>query len=236
VLEIDVHLEPLRKLEPSVEDYFALRWAWPDEKSVVSTTDGLVLHSHRGGAIESPLLVDIRERNMLTTILPIGLPFHRRSAPRMMDTVLVAAGETERKFKVAVAVDFARPVTAALDLLQPVEFIPVDSAPPNDSRTGTFASISPPAIVASVIRPQPGDDGKITLRLVETMHKAVRAEMKFNHRPRGARFINGRGDVVYDIYPSGEGLPIDFNASETQWVEVAFGPAPTQDESPASED
>ena len=111
--------------------------------------------------------------------------------------------------------------------MQPVEVIPVSTAPPNDSRTGTFASITPPSIVASVIRPQPGDDGKVTLRLVETMHKAVRAELKFNHRPRGARFINGRGDVIYDIYPSGDALPIDFNASETQWVEVAFGPAPT---------
>jgi alpha-mannosidase len=227
VLEIDVHLDPLKPLEANVEDYFGLRWAWPDEKAIVSATDGLVLHSHRGGAIESPLLVDIRERNLLTTILPLGLPFHRRSAPRMMDTVLIAAGETERDFSVAVAIDFARPVTAALDLLQPVEFELVSTAPPNDSRTGTFASITPPSIVASVIRPQPGDDGKVTLRLVETMHKAVRAELKFNHRPRGARFINGRGDVIYDIYPSGDALPIDFNASETQWVEVAFGPAPT---------
>jgi alpha-mannosidase len=230
VLELDVRLDPLRPLQSNDDDYFALRWAWPDEKSTVSTTDGLVLHSHRGAAIEAPMLVDVRERNLLTTILPMGLPFHRRSAPRMMDTVLIAAGETEREFKVAVAIDFARPVTAALDQLQPVESLSVASAPPNDQRTGTFASLTPPAVVASVVRPQPGDDGKVTLRLVETMHKSVRAELKFRHRPRGARFVNGRGDVVYDVYPSGDALPIDFNASETQWIEVAFGPAPAPDD------
>jgi len=235
VLEIDVHLEPLRPLKSDPEDYFALRWAWPDEKAIVSTTDGLILQSHRGAALEAPLLVDIRERNLLTTLLTNGLPFHRRSAPRMMDTVLVAAGETARDFQIAVAVDFARPVTAALEMLQPVVALPVDKGPPSDQRTGAFASITPPAVVASVIRPQPGDEGKATLRLVETMHKSVRAELRFSHRPRGARFINGRGDVVYDIYPSGDALPVDLNASETQWVELAFGPAP-HDEPQAAED
>jgi alpha-mannosidase len=224
---MEIHLEPLRPLTANVEDYFALRWAWPDEKAIVSTTDGLVLHSHRGAVLESSLLVDVRERNLLTTIIPHGLPYHRRSAPRMMDTVLIAANETARDFKVSLAVDFARPVSAAIDALQDVAPIVVKSGPPaNGGTTGTFASITPPAVVASVIRPQPGDDGKVTIRLVETMHKSVRAELKFAHRPRGCRFINGRGDVIYDVYPSGDAFPLDFNASETHWVEAAFGPAP----------
>src|SRR5437764_12940826 len=125
-----------------------------------------------------------------------GLPFHRRSAPRMMDTILIAAGETETRFSVVIALDFARPVTAALEVLQPVVVLPVERGPSGAERTGTFASISPPAVVASVIRPQPGDDGKATLRLVEMMHKAARAALRFRHRPRGARFINGRREVV----------------------------------------
>ena len=236
VLEMEFHLEPLRPLSANAGDYFALRWAWPDEKAIVATTDGLVLHSHRGAAIESPLLIDIRERNLLTTIIPHGLPFHRRSAPRMMDTVLIAAGETKRDFKISVAIDFARPVTAALEALQPVEVFAVDRGPRANANTGTFASISPPAIVASVIRPQPGDEGKVTIRLVETMHKSVRAELKFAHRPRGCRFINGRGDVIYDVYPSGDAFPLDFNASETHWVEAAFGPATKQDDDPTPGD
>jgi alpha-mannosidase len=236
VLEMEIHLEPIRGLQANAEDYFALRWAWPDEKAIVSTSDGLVLHSHRGAALESPLLVDIRERNMLTTIIPHGLPYHRRSAPRMMDTVLLAAGETARDFKVSIAIDFARPVSAAMEALQDVAVIPVSSGPPKSGVTGTFASISPPSVLASVIRPQPGDDGKVTIRLVETMHKAVRAELKFAHRPRGCRFINGRGDVIYDVYPSGDVYPLDFNASETHWVEAAFGPAPSADDASEHQD
>ena len=64
-----------------------------------------------------PLYVEIEDGELRTTILTAGLPFHRRTGYRMLDTLLVVRGETQaRKFNFGIGVELKNPLPERGDL------------------------------------------------------------------------------------------------------------------------
>ena len=94
VLEIETELEID---EPAGgdpwESYYAARFAWPDEDVEIYRDIGLARQASDARRLEAPHYLDLRSARSRTTILTAGLPYHRRVGSRMVDTLLVSAGE-----------------------------------------------------------------------------------------------------------------------------------------------
>ena len=131
--------------------FYGSRFAWNDGTAAIS-------HSVCGAAqpivmqrIETLDYLEIASDSARTTILPMGLPFHRKTGPRMIDSLLVSEGETERKFRFVIAVDQNYPMQAARDVLTPVVPIRTQSGPPRAGQTGWFYHIDSRCVQVSRI-------------------------------------------------------------------------------------
>ena len=152
-LELEIELVDVQK-KPEGDPwgcFYGSRFAWNDETAAVS-------HSVLGAAqpiemqrIETLDYLEIASEEARTTILPMGLPFHRKTGPRMIDSLLVAEGESERKFKFAIAVDQNYPLQAARDVMTPVVPIRTTSGPPRAGQTGWFYHIDSRCVQVSRI-------------------------------------------------------------------------------------
>lgn len=142
-LELEIELVDVQK-KPEGDPwgcFYGARFAWNDGTAAIS-------HSVLGAAqpivmqrIETLDYIEIASEEARTTILPMGMPFHRKTGPRMIDSLLAAEGETETKFKFAIAVDQNYPLQAARDVLNPVVPIRTQTGPPRAGQTGWFYNI-----------------------------------------------------------------------------------------------
>ena len=150
-LELEFELVDIQK-KPEGDPwgcFYGARFAWNDGTAAIS-------HSVLGAArpiemqrIETLDYIEIASEEARTTILPMGMPFHRKTGPRMIDSLLVAEGETERKFKFVIAVDQNYPMQAARDALNPVVPIRTQTGPPRAGQTGWFYNIDSRCIQVS---------------------------------------------------------------------------------------
>ncbi len=114
---------------------YVLRLAWADEAATVSYgvhmfhVESPTCEVGSIRTIESPYFVNVQNLNTQYTLLCGGLPFHRRYGPRRLDTLLITAGETERRFRFAIGVDLVQPVPAAMDFLTATESFAVYDQP-----------------------------------------------------------------------------------------------------------
>ena len=93
------------------ESYFAARIRLARRSGRDRSRPGVGAASDRGEPNGGgPLCRDSHARNR-TAILTGGLPYHRRSGSRMLDCLLVVAGETRRRFRYGVGLDLPHPCT-----------------------------------------------------------------------------------------------------------------------------
>jgi len=153
LLELEIELVDVQK-KPEGDPwgcFYGSRFAWNDGTAAIS-------HSVCGAAqpiemerIETLDYVEIASEEARTTILPMGLPFHRKTGPRMIDSLLASEGETERKFKFGIAVDQNYPLQSARDVLTPVVPIRTQNGPPRAGQTGWFYHIDSRCVQVSRI-------------------------------------------------------------------------------------
>ncbi len=94
------------------------------------------------------IISDVRGETLRTTILTGGLPYHRRLGLRKLDTLLIVAGEAQRKFQFGVGIDLPHAYPAAMELLAP-ETVLRDAGPAPDNRTGWLFHLSAKNVVAT---------------------------------------------------------------------------------------
>jgi alpha-mannosidase len=139
--EIDIEIELQEGIPPIesgrdatawFERYAACRFAW-NENDPVDLFRGL--HTQAVATertiLASPYFLELREGDgpaaqasrwspddtTRITILPLGLPWHVRSSPHMLDTLLLGAGETRCRRRLAVGLGLERPWETAASLL-----------------------------------------------------------------------------------------------------------------------
>ena len=134
ILEIEIHLDIER--QPGANpwnSYYAVRFAWKDENAVVCRDVNRANLPTELTQFESPCFVDIRHGKQHTTLLTVGLPYHRRFGQRRLDTLLVVQGETADTFRMGIGIDVPHPVSAALDFGAPPLILPDQPAPSTPS-------------------------------------------------------------------------------------------------------
>jgi alpha-mannosidase len=187
-IELEIELDPIRMPDARPwNSYYASRFAWHDEdcaifRSVSGTNQPCDLAS-----LESPLFVDIRTGKLRTTILGGGLPYHRRIGSRKLDTLLVVQGETERKFRLGIALDAPNPTAAALALLAPPLKLFGAYKPTTDS--GWFFHIDHRNVIATSLIPLSSGQSQhgCRLRLLETEGRPAQLKVRCPYPLAGAR-------------------------------------------------
>ena len=137
LLDFDLTLEPLLELDDDRwNSFIAVRYAWNDDTLEMcgGLNDGVHVLPNRKH-FYSPRFIDLRHEAGSLTFLSEGLPFHRRSGDRQLDTLLIVKGESQRQFHLGVAVNVKNPSFLSYDfLLGQEEFIvPVPCRPKNPS-------------------------------------------------------------------------------------------------------
>ena len=242
LLEIEIEIDPIKMPDGDPwSNYIGARFAW--NSSIAALTRSVL-----GGAqtdwkderLESPLYLEIADENQRTTILTHGLPFHRKTGERMLDSILLVSGETHRKFRFTIAVDQPYPMQAALDALTPISVIPTTNGPPRAGNSGWFFHISGrnvqlmqllellenPVELTDAWDPlatQPSPTGPgLALRLLETEGRPVRVTLQCYRTPRSARQRDFQGRTITDLTIQGDAVHLDMVAHEIADIEFRW--------------
>ncbi len=209
-LEIELDLEHQPEGDPWT-NYVACRFAWSDE--TMTLTRSLHESAHQVQSeqrIESPSFLEIANENWRTTILTGGLTFHRKTGPRMLDTLLVTEGEQERTFRCGIVVDHGFPMQAALDFESPPLCLPVEQGPPAAGAVASLFGVSAKNVQLRGILPlrsgSPEGSGCL-IRLQETEGRRKTFRLGCFRTPRHAQQVDFLGSTINEL-PIEEGFVI----------------------------
>jgi alpha-mannosidase len=234
ILEIEITLSDLDPawLERALRAdpfavYLACRWAWPDENSMVRRLVFSAPELTEAERPETPEAIDISTRTQRTALLFGGLCYHRKHGSRMLDSLLLAGGETSRTFRLGVVLDLENPFHAAADFITPAVVVPRDAGPPAMGPSGWLARIDHKAIAITHVGfvPQAGDDRGwgLMLHLLETSGQSCRGRLRLFKNPTWARQVDFQGDTIVDLTVQDDGVQIDLTPHELARVVVTLG-------------
>lgn len=110
----DIELIPVELLELEASDhpwdnYIAFRLAWKDAGAVIHRDLHMTRQLTELSRMEAPGYLDLQCGKRRATLLCGGIPYHRLSGERMLDTLLVAGHEQTRQFRLGISLDSASP-------------------------------------------------------------------------------------------------------------------------------
>src|SRR5262249_28457359 len=151
----------------------------------------------------------LRAARQSTAILPGGLPFHQRNGSRMLDVILVTAGETAGAFDLGIALDRENPAQTALGLVTPAPVVPTDRGPPHVGATGWLFHLDAPNLMLTALRPAPGGPDAVTARLLECGFGGGPAQLRCVRDPKRAFLTDARGQSLADLPVEGDAVLLD---------------------------
>jgi alpha-mannosidase len=216
---VEIDLDPQRMPEGDIwRSYFASRLAWSDEAAAVRRGGHWMSHETGRERIESPEWVQISDGNGTITCFGLGLPYHRRSSPSWLDTLLIVAGEDRRRFHFALSLDEAYPLRTSLGLLTagqaPIMELPTD---PSSSR-GWFLHVGAKNIVATHIEPLANLPAGVRIRLLETEGRDTRTTLDAFRPISAARITDFRGHSTGVLSIVDGRVEIDIGAY--RWMQI----------------
>ncbi len=240
-IEIDIELNDLKVPEGDPwNNYFASRFAWNDSTAVVTRSIYHSAHGFSGERFETSDYFEIASEAERLTIVPHGLPFHRKTGERMIDSLLVVSGENARRFRFTISIDAQYPLEAAWNATTPAPIIPADHGPPRAGLTGWFFHVdgrhvqitrildATNGLPASSPLEQfsnttvPADPG-FALRLIETEGRTKPVKLRCFRQPTFARKRDFRGDTISELTIQGDAVIVDLAAYEIVDIELRFG-------------
>ncbi len=219
IVDIDVTLDVDRPpVGPPWDHYYAARFAWSDETVDFTRNLGGVVTATENHRIESPLFIDLRREKTATTILCGGLPFHRRYGLRKLDTLLVTAGERQRRFRLGIGIDLANPAAAAVQWLAPASHLAKATRPPADH--GWLFHVGARNVLATHTEPLLAEDrvAGVRMRLLETQGREVRTALRCLYPLKAARRFRAPDEAPGELAIDGDKLSVAIPAYG--WIDV----------------
>ena len=150
MIRIEIELDPLEELRADPwNSYYAARFAWNDPTADLFRGVQGGRHPTEAKRIEAPEYIEIDSPQGRTSLLTGGLPYHRRSAMRIVDSLLVVRGETSRRFSLAIGIDVTNPAAAAADLIAPQTVLAQTAAPLAGPASGWLFHIDSRSVIAT---------------------------------------------------------------------------------------
>jgi alpha-mannosidase len=240
VIELEIELRSVNMPDGDPwSNYFASRFAWNDSAATLTRSVLGGAHGLQFERFESPHFLEIATESQRLTILNGGLPFHRKTGPRMVDSLLIVAGETEREFRFGLAIDADYPMQAAMDYLVPPTVVESDGGPPVAGSSGWLfhlnaknvqilqfrparrSELSDAADVETAI-PEGGGLG-FAVRLVETEGRQRPVRLECFRTPARATRQDLQGRMLGELPIVDDAVLIEVGAYEIVDVELRFG-------------
>jgi len=217
-LEFDLTLKPFAEFDDDRwNSYIAVRYAWNDDTFEIrgNLNDGMhVLPDKKH--LHSPRVVDLRHEKESLTFLSVGLPFHRRSGDRQLDTLLIVKDESQRQFRLGVAVNAKHPALLSYDfaLGQEELIFPVQSQPQNPS--SWLFQIESSNVVALHWEPILEADKPVgyMVYLQETEGRQAHFALRSFVPPKRAAAMNFQGKELKALKTDADAVLIDMHAYE----------------------
>jgi len=224
IVELEIELDLQREPGPSPwRSYYAARFAWADEMAEVHRGVGLTRRPIDGSFIEAPEFIDLRSPRTQFTILPGGLPYHRRFGSRKLDTLLVVRGERARRFRLGIGIDVGYCARAAVESLAADHCLAgKHTAPAKPS--GWLFHLDARNVLATHWEPVTAEGRTVGLRvrLLETEGRHVRTQLQSFRPVDSARKTDFLGQGLVGLPVRADGITIELNAHEWAEVEVLF--------------
>ncbi len=218
IVEIDIALDPGRLPEAKPwSSHYAARFAWSDETAELHRGVNMLSEPTNAPRLESPYFIEVRSGRARTTILTAGLPYHRRRGERKLDSLLIVAGETARRFRLGVGIDLAYPVAAAVDFLAPQPVLATHGKPPA-ALSGWLMHVDSKNVVATHWAPLV-TEGRLTgfrTRLLETEGRSCRTRVRSFRGLAAARQTDLAGQSPTTLPIDDDLLTVELKAHE--WV------------------
>ncbi len=235
LVRLAIEIDPLE--EPRADpwnSYYAARFAWPDEAATLARGVALGRQTTESGRLEAPEYIEIEDAGGTVTIFSGGLPYHRRSDPRMLDTLLVTRGESARRFELAIGVGVAQPAASALDVIAPPAVL-FDEGPALANRSGWLFHVDARNVVATHWSPlfeeaEPAESAEagqaaaprvasgFRVRLLETAGRGGRVALRAFRTLAVARQVDFLGQTIVESKVEHDRIMLDFAAYE--WIEL----------------
>jgi alpha-mannosidase len=233
IVELDIELDSKKLPEGDPwTNYYCCRFAWKDEALALTGSMQQGAHALKGPRLEAPHFIELADEKHRTTILTPGLPFHRKTGDRMLDSLLVVEGESTRKFRFAIAIDHSFPMEAALDAFSPPLVIPTSTAPTRKTG-GWLFQVSVRNVQVTRLLPletidhdPPSRRQGYVVRLLETEGRRKKFDLKCFRPPLSARQCDFQGKTVSTLKVSGDTVQVDIAPYEICDVELLYN-APT---------
>ncbi|QDV33205.1 glycosyl hydrolase family 38 [Tautonia plasticadhaerens] len=231
VLELEVELTELDEAwlgsiadGPAWSRYLACRWAWPDGNATLRRSSLLGLEATTADRPETAEVLDVTARRQRTALLFGGLAHHQRHGTRMLDTLLVAGKESERSFRLGVALDLEHPFQAALDLLAPPAVVPTAGGPPRSGPTGWFFHLDAKSVAVTRVEPVviDGEGRGLAFHLLETGGRSVRCKLRLFREPVSARQTDFNDERIVELSVTGDAVQLDLTPHELARVVVTL--------------
>lgn len=229
VIEVEFDITPAKPLEGEPwTNYYAARWAWKNEDAAL--TKGVLQAAQPviGERFEAPDYVEIADATQRVALLTNGLPFHRRTGPRMLDTLLWVAGEPGGPRTMRIVFDQPFPMQAALSVVTPPIVVPVDRVPSPSGASGWLFHVATKNVILLKILPLDETHAArhrgCVLRLLETEGRAKAFKLHAFRTPAQARQRDFTGQTVstLGIDPDG-GVIVEVAPYEVCEVELIWG-------------
>jgi alpha-mannosidase len=221
VIELDIELSPNE--EPRADawsSYYACRFAWQEELCEIRRSVHGASFATDLKRLEAPDYIEIVGTKARTAILTGGLPYHQRIGPRMLDTLLVVHGETERHFRMGIALEHAQPWQAAEELTAPSPVVPGTCLSPRGANTGWLFHIDARHVAATHWAPvvEAGTPVGFRARLVERAGHGGSVTLRTFRDISSAHRLTLAGERVEELPVEADRVRVEISGHE--WVQV----------------
>ncbi len=221
VLHWTIELEPRVALtDDPWNSYFCCRYAWANESAQLWRTVNQIRDRAEAKRLEAPNYLEIDDDGHRTVVLTGGLPYHRRTDPRMLDTLLIVAGEEARRFELGLGLDVKYPLQESLAFMTPVVPIPSEAPPMAGPSSSWLFHIDSRNLVATAWSPLVEQDRVVgfLVRLLETAGRAAHAKLQSCIPIVSARRRDFTGENMGSCTIESGAAVVDISAH--CWVEV----------------
>jgi len=201
--------------------YYGCRFAWDNEAASVTRSVMGQAAGFRAERFESPEYVEVSDPDHRVVIATHGRPCHRRSGPRMLDSLLLVEGEPAREFQFTIDFEQSFPLRTAVDAMTPAIINETSGASPTTMASSWILGLSARNVelVHAAVRPANDDSSEeISLLLAETEGIAIRCQLRTARRPTAAFVVNADRSHKIIAEITEQGVTVELTAFQIKEV------------------